>query len=94
MDETVFDSCATALELMMTMKARSNHGRTSALRVKVFSIEVKKNAGAGLGQERYEYLTEIHREYNAEKQQPQINSESRESEVELSWLYRIRLHSR
>jgi len=41
----------------------------AALRVKVSSIEEKKNAGAGPGQGRYEYLTEIDREYNAGSRQ-------------------------
>jgi len=38
--------------------------RTTALRVKVVGIEEMKNAGAGPGQERDKYLTEIGGEYN------------------------------
>jgi hypothetical protein len=44
-------------------KKRSN-GRTSALRVKVLSIEEKEMPEL-VWQERNEYLTEIAREYNA-----------------------------
>jgi hypothetical protein len=42
MDETACGSCAIAPELVIAIKTRSNHGRTTALRVKVFGIEERK----------------------------------------------------